>query len=101
MRIITLAVLATSLGLAGGCATTDGQGHAKVDCLAQVDGSVADCRIVAEEPPNVGFGAAAIEVTSQMKVNHLPNRPVRFQTIVRFRLAPDGTPLMQGRQASP
>ena len=92
MRILPLAVL--TFGLVG-CATTGGEGYAKVDCLAEADGSVSDCHIVSEDPAGIGFGAAAAEAVARGRVD-VPGRPRRFHTVVKFKLAEEGQPVAAG-----
>ena len=44
-------------------------GVASVECTVKHDGSLADCVIVSEQPAAMGFGDAALQVASVMKMN--------------------------------
>ena len=93
MRIGTIATLGTCFALVG-CATTGERGYARLNCLAEADGSVSDCRVVSEQPEGYGFGEAAIEAMSQGKLK-ARTAPARFETTIQFRLAPGGAPAPQ------
>jgi TonB family protein len=41
-------------------------GYAKVQCKVRVDGSLADCVVIEEAPPGLGFGKATIQATHFM-----------------------------------
>ena len=44
-------------------------GVGKVDCRIGEDGKLGDCALVSEEPPALGFGAAALSAAAQMHAN--------------------------------
>jgi TonB family protein len=91
MWIRKLTSLGASLALLG-CATTTGErGYARINCLAEADGSVSDCRVVSEHPEGYGFGQAAIEAVSRGRVNAKKAGASRFETTVQFQLTEDGT----------
>ena len=44
-------------------------GLGMVDCLVSKQGGMTDCRVAREQPADLGFGAAAIQVAQQMRIN--------------------------------
>jgi len=44
-------------------------GRAIVDCIADHAGQVTDCQVSAENPPGLGFGAAAVRIANAMALN--------------------------------
>jgi TonB family protein len=45
------------------------QGVAKVKCDVAHDGSLTDCAVVSETPPDLGFGGAALKAAGVMRMN--------------------------------
>ncbi len=44
-------------------------GLGRMDCLLAVGGKFSDCRLVAETPPDLGFGPAALQLISKLAMN--------------------------------
>ena len=44
-------------------------GRSTVECAAKDSGALDQCRIVVEEPAGMGFGAAALAVSTAMRLN--------------------------------
>ncbi|HTX48237.1 MAG TPA: energy transducer TonB [Caulobacteraceae bacterium] len=43
-------------------------GHATISCTVNVDGSVSDCRVMSQSPPDDGFGDAALKLSKLFKM---------------------------------
>ena len=58
------------------------EGKAKFSCLVGVDGRLRDCVIVSETPPDFGFGAATLRITTlfQLKPTTTAGAPVAGRT---------------------
>jgi TonB family protein len=71
-------------------------------CTVTVDGVLADCTTVAENPPDVGFGHAALSMAPQFRLRPAMHdgRPVATQVRIPFRWSepqrPVGSLLAQG-----
>ena len=78
-----------------GCAGTvapeqepDRSAYVRVECTIQSGGWVSDCRIISENPPGMGFGAAALTAAGRSRVpGHVDGaRPgQKVQWNIRFR----------------
>lgn len=85
-----------------GFATYD-WGFASLSCLTKPDGSLEQCQVEAQNPPNGPFGASALRATrnARLQVTEQPDAPVPRRVIVfstRFDMAPvDGPPPMRPR----
>ncbi len=53
-------------------------GSTLVHCTVDTDGYLADCTVVSEEPKNAGFGNAALQTTSYMRM-----KPATQKTVSR------------------
>lgn len=77
------------------------QGWATVRCTGRADGSVSDCRVIAESHPGQGFGEAAVRTVSRGKLNARTVGGVAedatFNVTVRFALE-DGAPIQTPRR---
>jgi TonB family protein len=62
-------------------------GRVVLGCTAKVDGTLAECRVVSEDPPGFGFGRAALSLTAGMRMRPrtLNGEPVDSQ--IRIPLA--------------
>ena len=80
--------------LSAGCATVEapvvlaeGEGLVRVECVAQDDGRLTDCKVLSEQPVGQGFGEAALQRARQARVAadvfRAPRAKVQFS--VRFR----------------
>jgi hypothetical protein len=70
-------------------------GQAGVDCRLDASGHLTDCHVVAEDPKDKGFGAAALSLASLMAVNPWTEdghsvEGVRVQFALGFRQGPPG-----------
>jgi len=44
-------------------------GSATVDCIAGADGALAQCQVISESPPNLGFGRMAVQIAEAFVAN--------------------------------
>jgi TonB family protein len=44
-------------------------GNVVVICAVEAEGALKDCRVAAEDPPGSGFGPAAVELVSQLRID--------------------------------
>lgn len=44
------------------------EGSASLDCVVDAEGRLA-CTVISEEPPNMGFGEAAVRISRQFRMN--------------------------------
>lgn len=60
----------------------------ELDCLAYPDGYVADCKVVSETRPGLGFGEAAVALMNGSSANSvvqtLRSAPVKFRHTIEF-----------------
>jgi TonB family protein len=65
-------------------------GLAQLTCVADEDGYLKDCMVQEEDPKDVGFGNAALELSAYMRMNPATNYgiPVESQVNVPVRFAP-------------
>jgi TonB family protein len=65
-------------------------GEATVSCHVEMNGAIADCTLVSETPPGMGFGAAAVNVARRGRAVPLgpewASHPRNFPTRIVFRL---------------
>ena len=96
MRYATAAAVALLPWSAAGCAsqmkTSDqATGVARIECAVTASGRPADCRGLSEDPPGMGFGAAALEIIQRGRLSARTRKGAegsRFVVQVPFRLAP-------------
>jgi TonB family protein len=50
-------------------------GSAKLQCMVMPDGALQSCKVMQEDPPNKGFGEAALASAARAKVKADPKRP--------------------------
>jgi TonB family protein len=64
-------------------------GHARIECRLSDDGVLTDCKVLSETPPGLGFGQAALEVSSrfQMRPGSRDGRPIAGSIIVPITFA--------------
>ena len=71
----------------------EGVSSVRVSCALQPNGSLADCRTVSEDPPGMGFGAAALAAARRSRVTPgtVDGAAVgaRVEWTVRFRPPPE------------
>jgi TonB family protein len=72
-------------------------GHATLHCAVAADGSLENCEVSSEAPKGMGFGAAAIEMSTDflMRPQTIDGRPVSGGEInipIHFQPAPDDAP---------
>ncbi|MBS0294727.1 MAG: TonB family protein [Proteobacteria bacterium] len=48
--------------------TLEIDGRVVLDCVVTVTGTLTDCRVTAETPPDIGFGAATLSLASRFKM---------------------------------
>lgn len=68
-------------------------GEVALQCAVTDDGGLVDCEVLAEDPANYGFGAAALAMTGLfvLEPKTLDGRPVSgglFRTRIKFALSP-------------
>ena len=44
------------------------QGHAKLACRVNTDGTLSECRVLDESPKGLGFGAASLRMSRMLRV---------------------------------
>ena len=80
--------------LSAGCATVEapvvlaeGEGLVRVECVAQDDGRLTDCKVLSEQPVGQGFGEAALRAVRQTRLSGDVYRGPRakVQYSIRFR----------------
>lgn len=67
------------------------EGSASLDCLVSADGRL-NCTVVSEDPPNMGFGEAAVQVSRRFRMapetaNGQPTAGGRYRLRIPFRFA--------------
>lgn len=71
----------------------DLEGAARLSCVAQEDGVLADCRVVEASPPGLGFDRAALQLTPRFLVSPRQqdgvSQKARVTFNLRFRLPAD------------
>ncbi|MEQ1618797.1 MAG: energy transducer TonB, partial [Terricaulis sp.] len=65
------------------------EGVASLDCLVDAEGRLA-CTVTSEDPPNMGFGEAAVRISRQFRmnpqtVNGQPTAGGRYRLRIPFR----------------
>jgi protein TonB len=65
------------------------EGGASIDCLVDAEGRLS-CSVLSEDPPNMGFGEAAIRISRQFRMqprleNGAPTAGGRYRTRITFR----------------
>ena len=74
MRWLTLGLFALVTGCASASAEApvvlaEGEALVRVQCVAQADGHLTDCKILSEQPAGQGFGEAALRGAGQARVD--------------------------------
>lgn len=70
-----------------------GPGSAVIQCVATETGALADCKIIAEEPPGYGYGQATLKTMRFFRIAR-PGCPDAGQIVripIRFEVAKDET----------
>ncbi len=74
------------------------EGVVTLEVVIGLDGSVAKARVLKEDPPNWGFGAAALAAVKKWKYKPA-GREVTFTLDMAFELPPDFKEKMRRQQA--
>jgi TonB family protein len=71
------------------------EGKAVIICRVTSEAKLKDCSVKSEDPPGMGFGAAALKMAPLFKMHHAPNGGPsvegRITIPMRFKLNPDGS----------
>lgn len=72
-------------------------GQATMSCAVLPDGSLTDCNVVSENPPDQGFGLAALKMARLFRmrpqfINGLPVGEARVNVPIRFRVPRESPP---------
>ena len=67
-------------------------GKVMISCTVTAKGTLTGCTTSGEDPPNYGFGDAALKISKffKMKPQSIDGKPVEggsFSTVIRFQLA--------------
>ena len=104
-KIVVVGLLAWSVaGCAAQMKTSDrATGVARIECAVTASGHPADCRVLSEDPPGMGFGAAALDIIQRGRLSARTRKGAegaRFVVQVFFKLPPV-TPEPQGEAQTP
>ncbi|GLS02809.1 hypothetical protein GCM10007859_28430 [Brevundimonas denitrificans] len=91
MRRLVLGLFALCAGctsVGAPVALAEGQGVVRVQCVAQADGRLTDCKILSERPAGQWFGEAALRAAGQARLgpDALRGEGAKIEYNVRFRL---------------
>ena len=72
-------------------------GVARLNCTIGGDGKLNDCTVVSEDPPNLGFGAAAATIAEVLRLSPWldegdPAAGLPVSLPIRLNFAPDAKP---------